>query len=72
MRLILVIKLIRAPLPLDGWDIYRSSYVTIEDSIVHNDDDYISSKPNMTNTIVRNPEMVPMASSWVVLARYVS
>ncbi|KAG9312452.1 pectin lyase fold/virulence factor [Chiua virens] len=38
----------------DGWDIYRSSYVTIEDSTIHNDDDCVSFKPNTTNTVVRN------------------
>ena len=26
---------------LDGWDIYRSSYVTIQDSTVNNDDDCV-------------------------------
>ncbi|KAI9566591.1 pectin lyase fold/virulence factor [Boletus coccyginus] len=38
----------------DGWDVYRSSYVTIEDSVIHNDDDCVSFKPNTTNTVVRN------------------
>ncbi|KIJ62473.1 glycoside hydrolase family 28 protein [Hydnomerulius pinastri MD-312] len=38
----------------DGWDIYRSSYVTIEDSTVNNDDDCVSFKPNATNIVVRN------------------
>ncbi|KAN0078074.1 polygalacturonase [Tylopilus felleus] len=37
----------------DGWDIYRSSYVTIEDSTIYNDDDCVSFKPNTTNTVVR-------------------
>jgi len=38
----------------DGWDIYRSSYVTIQDSTVNNDDDCVSFKPNSTNMIVQN------------------
>ncbi|KIL00164.1 glycoside hydrolase family 28 protein [Paxillus rubicundulus Ve08.2h10] len=38
----------------DGWDIYRSSYITIEDSTVHNHDDCVSFKPNTTNAVVRN------------------
>lgn len=33
----------------DGIDIYRSSYVTFEDSIVNNGDDCVSFKPNCTN-----------------------
>lgn len=38
----------------DGWDIYRSSYVTITDSTVNNDDDCVSFKPNSTNIVVSN------------------
>ncbi|KAL1949040.1 hypothetical protein VTO73DRAFT_10846 [Trametes versicolor] len=38
----------------DGWDIYRSSHVTIQDSVVINDDDCVSFKPNSTNIIVAN------------------
>ncbi|KAH9940304.1 pectin lyase-like protein [Amylocystis lapponica] len=38
----------------DGWDIYRSSYVTIEDSVVNNDDDCVSFKPNSTDIAVSN------------------
>ncbi|KAG9312450.1 pectin lyase fold/virulence factor [Chiua virens] len=39
---------------LDGWDIYRSSCVIIEDSTINNDDDCVSFKPNTTDTVVRN------------------
>ncbi|KAI8972908.1 pectin lyase-like protein [Trametes punicea] len=38
----------------DGWDIYRSSYVTVRDSVVVNDDDCVSFKPNSTNILVAN------------------
>ncbi|KAI0631224.1 pectin lyase-like protein [Trametes polyzona] len=38
----------------DGWDIYRSSHVTIRDSVVINDDDCVSFKPNSTNIVVAN------------------
>lgn len=38
----------------DGWDIYRSSYVTIENSTVNNDDDCVSFKPNATNILIRD------------------
>jgi len=38
----------------DGWDIYRSSYVTIQDSTVNNHDDCVSFKPNTTHTVVQN------------------
>ncbi|KAI0760371.1 pectin lyase-like protein [Fomes fomentarius] len=38
----------------DGWDIYRSSHVTIRDSVVDNDDDCVSFKPNSTNIVVAN------------------
>ncbi|KAH0835562.1 pectin lyase fold/virulence factor [Lanmaoa asiatica] len=35
----------KSVLPSDGCDIYRSSYVTIQDSTIHNDDDCVSFKP---------------------------
>ncbi|KAI0077403.1 pectin lyase-like protein [Panus rudis PR-1116 ss-1] len=38
----------------DGWDIYRSSFVTVRDSTVNNDDDCVSFKPNSTNILVSN------------------
>ncbi|KAI0732704.1 pectin lyase-like protein [Fomitopsis betulina] len=38
----------------DGWDIYRSSQVTITDSTINNDDDCVSLKPNATEVIVSN------------------
>ncbi|KAI0716739.1 pectin lyase-like protein [Earliella scabrosa] len=38
----------------DGWDIYRSSHVTIRDSVVDNADDCVSFKPNSTNIVVAN------------------
>ncbi|OCH86769.1 pectin lyase-like protein [Obba rivulosa] len=38
----------------DGWDIYRSSFITITDSTVNNDDDCVSFKPNSTNILVTN------------------
>ncbi|OCF72151.1 hypothetical protein I204_07416 [Kwoniella mangroviensis CBS 8886] len=38
----------------DGWDIYRSSYVTIKDSNVQNGDDCVSFKPNSTYMTVEN------------------
>lgn len=38
----------------DGWDIYRSSHVTITDSTVDNGDDCVSFKPNSTYITVTN------------------
>ncbi|KAH9833270.1 pectin lyase-like protein [Rhodofomes roseus] len=38
----------------DGWDIYRSSQVTITDSIINNGDDCVSLKPNVTEVVVTN------------------
>ncbi|KAI0792449.1 pectin lyase-like protein [Abortiporus biennis] len=38
----------------DGWDTYRSDHVTITDSVVNNDDDCVSFKPNSTNILVSN------------------
>lgn len=38
----------------DGWDIYRSDHVTIEDCTINNGDDCVSFKPNSSNIIVSN------------------
>lgn len=38
----------------DGWDIYRSDHITIRDSVIVNDDDCVSLKPNSTNILVSN------------------
>lgn len=38
----------------DGWDIYRSSYVSISNSHVVNGDDCVSFKPNSTYMTVEN------------------
>ncbi|EOD51379.1 putative extracellular exo-polygalacturonase protein [Neofusicoccum parvum UCRNP2] len=38
----------------DGWDIYRSDYITIQNSSVTNGDDCVSFKPNSTNVLVQN------------------
>ncbi|KAI0087084.1 glycoside hydrolase family 28 protein [Irpex rosettiformis] len=38
----------------DGWDIYRSNNVIIQDSTINNGDDCVSFKPNATNIIVSN------------------
>ncbi|TFK50935.1 pectin lyase-like protein [Heliocybe sulcata] len=38
----------------DGWDIYRSDNVTIQNSIINNGDDCVSFKPNSTNILVSN------------------
>ncbi|EIN05315.1 hypothetical protein PUNSTDRAFT_146014 [Punctularia strigosozonata HHB-11173 SS5] len=40
------------PANSDGWDIYRSSFVTITNSTINNDDDCVSFKPNSTNIVV--------------------
>ncbi|CAK7222214.1 hypothetical protein SCUCBS95973_004766 [Sporothrix curviconia] len=37
----------------DGWDVYRSDSVVIQDSIINNTDDCVSFKPNATNVIVQ-------------------
>lgn len=37
----------------DGWDIYRSDNIVIQDSIINNDDDCVSFKPNATNVVVQ-------------------
>ncbi|TCD69408.1 hypothetical protein EIP91_007755 [Steccherinum ochraceum] len=38
----------------DGWDIFRSDDVVIEDSTINNGDDCVSFKPNATNILVSN------------------
>ncbi|KAF8489679.1 glycoside hydrolase family 28 protein [Gautieria morchelliformis] len=38
----------------DGWDIYRSDQVVLRDSVINNDDDCVSFKPNSTNVLVEN------------------
>ncbi|MCJ1313533.1 hypothetical protein MMC25_007212 [Agyrium rufum] len=38
----------------DGWDIYRSSDVSITNSYIVNGDDCVSFKPNSTNILVQN------------------
>ncbi|KAI9064784.1 glycoside hydrolase family 28 protein [Trametes sanguinea] len=38
----------------DGWDIFRSDNVVIEDSNINNGDDCVSFKPNATNILVSN------------------
>jgi galacturan 1,4-alpha-galacturonidase len=37
----------------DGWDIYRSDNVVIQDSHIKNGDDCVSFKPNSTNIVVQ-------------------
>ena len=39
---------------LDGWDTYRSSAITIQNSIIQNGDDCVSFKPNSTDIVVQN------------------
>ncbi|OJD34149.1 glycoside hydrolase family 28 protein [Diplodia corticola] len=38
----------------DGWDIYRSDHITVQNSTVTNGDDCVSFKPNSTNILVQN------------------
>lgn len=38
----------------DGWDVYRSNNVVIENSQINNGDDCVSFKPNATNILVSN------------------
>lgn len=38
----------------DGWDTYRSSNITIQDSRIDNTDDCVSFKPNSTQILVQN------------------
>ncbi|KAL9115685.1 MAG: hypothetical protein Q9227_000053 [Pyrenula ochraceoflavens] len=37
----------------DGWDTYRSSGITIQDSTINNGDDCVSFKPNSTDIVVQ-------------------
>ncbi|KAJ4129727.1 hypothetical protein NW754_004010 [Fusarium falciforme] len=37
----------------DGWDTYRSDSVVIQNSVINNDDDCVSFKPNSTNMVVQ-------------------
>lgn len=46
----------------DGWDIYRSDSVVLQDSVINNGDDCVSFKPNSTNVVVQveqNSHFVP-------------
>lgn len=38
----------------DGWDLYRSDAIVIQNSLISNDDDCVSFKPNSTNVVVQN------------------
>ncbi|KAJ5887750.1 exopolygalacturonase X [Penicillium taxi] len=38
----------------DGWDLYRSSNIVIQNSVINNGDDCVSFKPNSTDIIVQN------------------
>ncbi|OQD75603.1 hypothetical protein PENDEC_c006G03230 [Penicillium decumbens] len=38
----------------DGWDIYRSSNIVIQDSVINNGDDCVSFKPNSTEILIQN------------------
>ncbi len=38
----------------DGWDLYRSDAIVIQNSYISNDDDCVSFKPNSTNIVVQN------------------
>ncbi|OKL62514.1 Exopolygalacturonase X-1 [Talaromyces atroroseus] len=38
----------------DGWDTYRSENIVIQNSVINNDDDCVSFKPNSTNILVQN------------------
>lgn len=38
----------------DGWDTYRSSDITISNSVINNGDDCVSFKPNSTNILVES------------------
>lgn len=38
----------------DGWDVYRSDSIVIQNSVINNGDDCVSFKPNSTNIIVQN------------------
>jgi galacturan 1,4-alpha-galacturonidase len=39
---------------VDGWDLYRSDAIVIQNSYISNDDDCVSFKPNSTNVVVQN------------------
>lgn len=39
---------------VDGWDLYRSDSIVVQNSYVYNDDDCVSFKPNSTNIVVQN------------------
>ena len=39
---------------IDGWDLYRSDSIVVQNSYVYNDDDCVSFKPNSTNMVVQN------------------
>ncbi|KKK21829.1 hypothetical protein P175DRAFT_0443178 [Aspergillus ochraceoroseus IBT 24754] len=38
----------------DGWDVYRSSNIVIQNSVINNGDDCVSFKPNSTDILVQN------------------
>ncbi|OJJ43913.1 hypothetical protein ASPZODRAFT_893358 [Penicilliopsis zonata CBS 506.65] len=38
----------------DGWDVYRSTNIVIQNSIIQNQDDCVSFKPNSTDILVQN------------------
>ncbi|CAG8321155.1 unnamed protein product [Penicillium nalgiovense] len=38
----------------DGWDLYRSTNVVIQNSVINNGDDCVSFKPNVTDILVQN------------------
>ncbi|CAG7954195.1 unnamed protein product [Penicillium salamii] len=38
----------------DGWDVYRSSNIVIQNSVINNGDDCVSFKPNVTDILVQN------------------
>ncbi|PMD67414.1 glycoside hydrolase family 28 protein [Hyaloscypha bicolor E] len=38
----------------DGWDLYRSDAIVIQNSYISNTDDCVSFKPNSTNVVVQN------------------
>ncbi len=38
----------------DGWDVYRSDSVVIQNSHINNGDDCVSFKPNSTQIVVQN------------------
>ncbi|KAJ5952962.1 Glucose/ribitol dehydrogenase [Penicillium vulpinum] len=38
----------------DGWDLYRSTNIVIQNSVINNGDDCVSFKPNVTDMLVQN------------------